>query len=174
MNEPFQLRLLRLQADLHTRLRGIREARKVLVYALRATKEAFGAQEAAIAALRPDQAGASLLFTIPPKGTWDSEWLTQYLTTTGLHIPSHTLLAPIERRGRTWAVLALRGESEPFTKEHRKALFWITQILTDVIQVLDRNRTREVRRRIERKIANREEPKDLMYHILDGLRSLTH
>jgi signal transduction histidine kinase len=174
MNEPFQLKLLRLQADLHTRLRDVRDATKALVYGLRTTREAFGAQGAAIATLKPGQASAGLIFTIPPEGTWDIELLTQYLAAARPPIPSNMLLAPIKRRGRNWAVLALRDESQPFTEEHRKALFWVTQILTDIIHVLDRNRTRDVRRKIEQKIANREDPKDLMYDILHGLRSLTH
>ena len=53
MNEQFQMNLLRLQADLHTRLRDVGDVRKALVFGLRATKELFGARDAAIAALRP-------------------------------------------------------------------------------------------------------------------------
>jgi signal transduction histidine kinase len=174
MSRQFQLELLRLQTELLTRLRGVRDARKALVYGLRATREAFGVEEAAVATLKPGQPNADLIFAMPQDGGWDLELLTQYLAGARPQIPPTTLLAPIERRGRKWAVLALRDERDQFADEHRKALFWVTHILSDMIDTLDRNRTNEVRRKIEQKIANRGEPKDLIYNILHGLRSLTH
>ncbi len=175
MNDPFQMKLLHLQADLHTRLRGVRDARKAVIYGLRKTREIVGAKEAVIATLKAGRrANAGLLFTIPEQGDWDKELLTKYLTGKRPHIPSNTLLVPIKRQGHTWAVFGLRDEDLEFTAEHLKALFQVTQTLTYIIEVVDRNRAHEVRRKIEQKIANREDPKDLIYDILHGLRSLTH
>lgn len=122
MNEQFQLELLRLQADLETRLRDVRDVRKAIVYGLRTTKEMFGAQKAAIATLKPGRAGADLVFSIPQKGNWDNALFTQYLAGTRPRIPANTLLAPVKRRGRNWAVLALRHEGRQFTAEHRQLL----------------------------------------------------
>ena len=67
----------------------------------------------------------------------------------------------------------LRCCDRPFPPEYVQALFSITQILTNIVRAVDARRARQVRRRIERKIADRQEPKDVIYDILHGLRSLT-
>ncbi len=173
MSEPSQLKLLRLQADLRTRLQDVHDVRKVLVYGLRATKELFASPEAAVATLKPGRAQANLVFTIPRSGDWDVELLTRYIRGARPEIPGHTLLAPIKRRRRCWAVLGLRYPERSFTPEERDALFVITQTLTEIIQRLDEQRSRTVRLKIERKIADHQDPKDLIYDLLHGLRSLT-
>jgi signal transduction histidine kinase len=71
-------------------------------------------------------------------------------------------------------VLALRRRSKDFTQEERQALFSITQILADIVDGVDEARLGKVRRRIEQKIADRQDPKDLIYDILHGLRTLTY
>ncbi len=173
MTEPFQLKLLRLQFDLQARLGDVHDARKVLVYGLRATKELFAAPEAAVATLKPGRAAADLAFTIPRTGEWDVELLTRYIRGARPKIPEHTLLAPVKRRRRCWTVLGLRRPDRSFTPAEREALFAITQTLTEIIQRMDEKRSRTVRRKIERKIANHQEPRDLIYDLLHGLRSLT-
>jgi len=172
MDEVFQLELLRLQADLRSRLAGVHDVRKALVYGLRVTKELFDAGEGAIAALGPSRALADQLFAVPRDSEWDQELLTGYLAAARPQIPDDVLLAPVRRRGRNWAALALRGRGRPFSEEHREALFAITAVLTEIVQRVDEKRTRQVRRKIERKIADRQEPKDLVYDILHGMRSL--
>lgn len=172
MNEIFQLELLRLQADLRARLTGVHDVRKALVYGLRITKELFGAGEGAIATIGPSRALADQLFAVPRDSDWDQELLTGYLAATRPQIPDHTLLAPVRRRGRNWAVLALRNRERPFTEEHREALFSITHVLTEIVQRVDEKRIRQVRRKIERKLADHQEAKDLIYDILHGMRSL--
>ena len=173
MSEPFQLKLLRLQADLWTRLRDGHDVRKVVIYGLRAAKELFAAPEAAAATLKPGRERADLVFTIPRSGEWDIELLTSYIRGARPKIPGHTLLAPIKRRRRCWTVIGLRRAEASFTPDEREALFAITQTLTEIIQQLDGKRSRTVRRKIERKIADHREPRDLIYDLLHGLRSLT-
>ncbi len=172
MKEPFQLRLLRLQADLRARLRDVHDARKAVVYGLRKTREVFAAPEATVAILKPGHARADLIITIPRDGAWDADLLTGYIEGTRPRIPRHTLLAPVKRRRRHWAVFALRNREQPFTAAHRQALFQVTQILTEIVQAVDEKRRRKVRWRIEHKLADRQEPRDLIYDILHGLRSL--
>jgi two-component system NtrC family sensor kinase len=174
MNERFQMNLLRLQADLHTRLRDVGDVRKALVFGLRATKELFGARDAAIAALRPGRTEAELMFAVPKTSEWDTGLLTRYIVGDRPEIPWTSLLAPVRRWERNWAVLALRAGKKEFSAEERQSLFSITQILTDIVQAVDDARMRKVRQRIEQKIADRQEPKDLIYDILHGLRSLTY
>ncbi len=173
MSEPFQLKLLRLQADLWLRLKDVHDTRKVLVYGLRAAKELFAAPEAAAATLKPGREQADMVFTIPRSAEWDVELLTRYIRGARPTIPGHTLLAPIKRRRRCWTVLGLRYADRSFTPDEREALFALTQTLTEIIRQLDEKRSRTVRRKIERKIADHQEPKDLIYDLLHGLRSLT-
>ena len=173
MSEPLQLELLRLRADLWSRLRKVHDVRKVLVYGLRATKELFAAPEAVIATLKPGSDAAHLAFTVPRFGEWDLELLTRYIRGARPEIPDHTLLAPIKRRRRCWTVLGLRAEGRSFSHEEVEALFALTRTLTAIIRQLDEKRSRTVRRKIERKIADHQEPKDLIYDLLHGLRSLT-
>jgi signal transduction histidine kinase len=174
MNERFRINLARLQADLHTRLRNVRDVRKALVFGLRATKDLFGVKEATIAALRPGRTEAELIFMIPKDSKWDGELLARYIVGDRPEIPWNTLLAPVRRWERSWAVLALRDENKQFTAEERQVLFSITQILADVVEGVDDARVRKVRQKIEQKIADRQDPKDLIYDILHGLRSLTY
>ena len=173
MNETFQLEVLRQQADLRSHLRDVHDVRKVLVYGLRVVKELFRAPEGAIATLKPGRSRADLVYTLPATGSWDEALLTQYILATRPTIPNTTLLAPVKRRGRHWAVIALRSPETPFDTEQRDALFALTQTLTEVVQGLDEKRSRKVRRKIELKIADHQEPKDLIYDLLHGLRSLT-
>jgi len=174
MRENFQMKLLRLHSDMHTRLRNVREVRKVVVFGLRATREIFGASEAAFAVIKPGETGARLLFRIPQGSEWDTGLLTEYITGKRPQIPWNRLLGPIRRRGRNWGVLALRNRKREFTTEQRQALFSVTRILTDIVQAMDEERVRVLRRRIEQKLADRQDPKDLIYDLIHGLRSLTY
>jgi two-component system NtrC family sensor kinase len=174
MSERFQIGLLRLQADLHTRLRNVRDVRKALVFALRAAKDLFHAEEVAIAAVKPGRNDAEIIFAMPKDSKWDEGFLTQYIAGSRPDIPWNNLLAPVRRWRRNWAVLALRNSGKEFTQEERQALFSVTQILTDIVDVADDARLRKVRLKIEKKIADRQDPKDLIYDILHGLRSLTY
>ncbi|MEM7351004.1 MAG: ATP-binding protein [Acidobacteriota bacterium] len=173
MNESFQLKLLRLQADLRSRLRDVHDVKKVLIHGLRVTKELFGAEEGAIATLKPGRSNATLVYALPRGGDWDAGLMTRYIQGKRPAIPETILLAPVRRRGRPWAALALRGNGRIFSPEEREALFAITQLLTEIVHGLDEKRLRKVRRKIELKIADHQEPKDLIYDLLHGLRSLT-
>lgn len=174
MGDDFQLRQLRLRADLRARLRPVRDARKAVIHGIRATRESFDVGESAVATLRPGRETTNVIYSSPRGSEWDAGLLSAYLRGRRPEIPEHTLLAPVERRGRNWAVLALRDvERGSFSAEHVQALFAVTQILTEIVRAVDEARLREVRRKIELKIADHQEPKDLIYDILHGIRSLT-
>ena len=120
MGDDFQLRQLRLRADLRARLRPVRDARKAVVYGIRATRESFDASESAVATLRPGRESATVIYSSPPNSDWDAGLLSAYLRGRRPEIPEHTLLAPVERRGRNWAVLALRDfERGSFSADRR-------------------------------------------------------
>ena len=172
-DDAFQTHFLRLQTELHRNLREMNDARKVLIYGLRTTSQLLGASEAAVAIINAGDEVPLLLHTIPRKQVWDLALLEQFLHEKQPATDHHTLLVPVRRRQRNWAVLALWREEKPFSRSEYHALFSIAQILTDAVLRVDRERLIRVRRKIERRIANREDPKDLMYNILHGLQSLT-
>jgi len=66
------------------------------------------------------------------------------------------------------------ARARPFDREDGRLLVRIAAALSDAIHEIDRDRIRDVRDRIDRKIMEQIDPKDLFYQILDGLRSLTH
>ena len=149
MHEKFQIKLLRLHSDLHTRLRNVREVRKAVVFGLRAAREVFGARDAAFAMMKPGETEARVLFRIPQESQWETAMMTAYIAGKRPQIPWNKLLGPIRRRGRNWGVLALRNPRQEFTEEQRQALFSVTQILTDIVQAVDEERVRVVCRRFE-------------------------
>ena len=83
-------------------------------------------------------------------------------------------MAPIQRRGRLWGALALRGEREFEIPSSYMALRRVANVISETIEVIDRERNIEVRSQIDRKILEQLRPRDLFYQILHGLRSLTH
>ena len=174
MADAFELRRLRLTEDLRARLSAVRESRKIAHAGLRAALELFGATEGAIATLDPARSGAETIYLTPAGSKWDERLLADYLLGKRPPIPEHTLLAPVVRRERNWAVLAVRaGGGRSFADEELRAFFALAAVVTESLARLDELRTRDVRLKIERKIAERRVPKDLMYDILHGLRSLT-
>ena len=171
--DQLQLKLLQLQTDLHDRTHELNDVRKVIVYGLRISKDMFQAEEGTLAVQRKGQARIDFLWRLPRKSEWDAALISKYISNARPSIPKHLLMAPIHRRGRPWAVLVLRDAERQFTAIDRKILFSITQTLTDIVRTIDEDRSRAVRRRIEQKIADRRDPKDLLYDLLHGLRSLT-
>lgn len=172
MRDDPQLGSLRLQERLRARLHGVQDAHRALVWTLRASKDLFAADTAAIALRRPGRHEAEVTFSLPSDAPWDLEVLSEYLAEAKPEIPPELLLGPVKRRGRNWAVLVLERR-QGFDKEQLRALFSLSHTVTDLVRRLDERRMRHVRSKIEQKIADRQEPKDVIYDILHGLRSLT-
>jgi hypothetical protein len=99
--------------------------------------------------------------------------LTAFLSNQRVSIPRNVILAPVHRRGRLWAALALRGSSE-FERPSARKLVRIAKVISESIEFIDWQRIVEVRSRMDRKIMEQLRPQDLFYQILHGLRSLTH
>jgi signal transduction histidine kinase len=83
------------------------------------------------------------------------------------------MLARIRRHGRMWGVLALRDPGKTFHWDSRQAFSSIGSLANELIDEVDRERIREVRARIDRKILEQSHPKHLSYELLHGIRSLT-
>ena len=174
MKDSFQDRLLKLQIDFHHIIRSAPDPRKFMLTGLRITRDAFDVAQAGIGILNHDQSGIDVQLSIPKNVTWEKDILFAYLAGNRPTIPDHTILAPLERRHKPWGVLALSDPNPGYTRLHIKSLFTIAQHFTDGLERLDRDRVRKVRHKIESKIAAQQNPKDLVYDILHGLRSLTN
>jgi two-component system NtrC family sensor kinase len=168
-----ELELLRFLDDLEAHLRQVRESRKALAYALRLTRDFFGAEAGVVALSRPGRAEAELLIEQPSRRNWDRAFLARFARGTHLTIPPEMILAPIQRRGRPWGSLALVRRTPPFEKGTWRWLHRATFLVSERLAQIDRDRMVEVRDRLDRKIMEQLRPKDLFYQILDGLRTLT-
>jgi signal transduction histidine kinase len=110
---------------------------------------------------------------IPRGGQWDLGLLSAFLQKQRADIPPNIIMAPVYRRGRSWAVLALRGQRKFELPSGYLALRRIAKLMSETMETIDWQRTIEVRSRIDRKILEQLRPQDLFYQILHGLRSLT-
>src|SRR4029077_811575 len=70
--------------------------------------------------------------------------------------------------------LALRGQRDFQRYSDLRALRRIAKLISESLEVIDWQRTIEVRSQIDHKIFKQLRPQDLFYQILHGLRSLTH
>ncbi|HEX5043273.1 MAG TPA: ATP-binding protein [Candidatus Polarisedimenticolaceae bacterium] len=172
MKAGHELPLFRFREALSTQLKQTRDVTKALRHSLRATREFFGASQAAIAVARPGEREAELLLTLPDGGGWDLALLAAFIGNRYPAIPPDMLVAPLRRGGRTWAAIALRGV-RPFDRGAIRPLLEIASAVSESIERIDLERMIEVRDRIDRKMMERLRSKDLFYQILDGLRSLT-
>lgn len=159
--------------ELRTGLKAMRDDQKALRFSLRLTCEYFKVQDGCLAVLLPGRSNAELASVIPRGGQWDVELLTTFLNTQRVSIPRNVIMAPIHRRGRLWAALALKGPDD-FERPAARTLSRIAKVISEYIELIDWQRIVEVRSRMDRKIMEQLRPQDLFYQILHGLRTLTH
>lgn len=160
--------------ELKNNLRAVRDDQTALKLSLRRTCEHFKVDHGCIAVATPHASRAHLIATVPRGDEWDLDCLAAFLQERRPRIPRHVIMAPIERRGRSWAVLALKGQKDFEIPASYLALRHVANVISEAIEVIDRRRNIEVRSQIDRKILEQLRPRDLFYQILHGLRSLTH
>ena len=171
---PRELEFFKFADALSRRLRPMREPRKALETALRETRDFFQATRGCIAVADGSQTTATLLFTLPREGRWDLQHLGDFIRHSRPPARADLMMAPVRRRGAAWGALALMRPDPIFDHNDRRLLVRIAAAVSESIQFIDRERMLGVRDRIDRKIMEQIDPKDLFYQILDGLRSLTH
>ena len=177
MNEPSvtprDLDLWIFLDELKSSLRAVREDQNALRLSLRRTCELFKVGDGCIATLTHDGSRGELISVIPRGGQWDLGLLSAFLQKQRADIPPNIIMAPVYRRGRSWAVLALRGQRKFELPSGYLVLRRIAKLMSETMETIDWQRTIEVRSRIDRKILEQLRPQDLFYQILHGLRSLT-
>lgn len=137
MVDGFELRGLRLKEDLRARLQAVREPRKAVLLGLRAAMELFGARDGAIATLNPARSGAERIYAAPAGAAWDDRLLGDYLLGARPAIPPGTMLVPVERRERNWAVFAIRDAGRAFDDDELRAFFSIARVGDGVSEASD-------------------------------------
>ena len=173
MNADFELRLWRFMGGLRSRLAGSRDAEQALRSALRSTTDFFDATAACLVVRVAGEARAQVRFSIPASATWDLDLPSRFLARERPVVPKDLLVVPVERRGRLWGAMIVRRQARAFDPDAHRALPSISETVSELVQRMDLERTREVRATIDRKIMEEIRPKDLFYQILHGLRTLT-
>ncbi len=156
-----------------TQFRDGRDADKVLRFALRLSLDFFGAQEGCVATVQPGGGEAKILFPAPPESWWDRSMLAGFLRGDKVRVPPELMLARIRRHGRMWGAIAVRVTGSDYHWDERQAFSSIGALANELIDQIDRERVREVRARVDRKVMEQSQPKHLFYEVLHGIRSLT-
>ncbi len=169
-----EIAALKFIDGLSAQLRDVRELQQSLRLALRSTREFFDATRGCIARLQAGRLLADPLFRLPKEANCDLDALTRFIRQEHPPVQPHMMIGALRRRGGAWGAIAVVREPLPFNREDRHLLLRIAGTLSHAIHLIDRDRIRDVRDRIDRKIMEQIDPKDLFYQILDGLRSLTH
>jgi len=168
-----ELAALKFIDGLSMHLKDVREPHKALRHALRDTQEFFQASHGCFVTLAAGRAQADLLFALPRRIDWDMDLLTRYIRHTYPAVPREMLIGSVRRRGAAWGAMGLVRPGNPFDREDRHLIARIAAILSAAVHRIDRDRLLGVRDRIDKKIMEQIDPKDLFYQILDGIRSLT-
>jgi len=161
-----------LEASVH--LDGARDADKALRGALRIAREAFEADEVCLAVPRYGERRPPIYASQPTGVDWSREPFADFLAGRRPRLGATRLFAAVERRGRTWGVLALRKREGRFERSDLRDVARVGTAISRAVQRIDRARLAEVRARIDRKMMEQLRPLDLFYQVLHGLRSLTH
>lgn len=157
----------------HNQFRDGNDADKVLRAALRLGLDLFRASEGCAVAVKPGADEARVLFGIPNDGQWDRTLLADFLHGEKVTVPPELMLARVRRFGRMWGALAVRAPATTYHWDARQGFSSIGALANEVIERIDRERVREVRERVDRKVLEQSHPKHLFYEVLHGLRSLT-
>lgn len=174
--EISELRLLRAIDELDARLGDVGDAEKALRMALRAAADLLGAPHRCTAILIPGRPEAQIESTgagDPGPLSWPAVELARFARGEKPNLPADVAVARLRRRRRPWGTMALRWPTREPAWNARHALTRLASVTNDHLERLEIRRLAEVRARIDRKIIEQLRPKDLLYQVLDGLRSLT-
>ena len=171
--DPPTTPFVRFQTEAVVHLDEVRDADRALKRALKIAREAFGADEACLATLRPGEGRARIYASLPGGALWKKEPFVPFLEGRRPRLSRTRLFASITRRTRAWGVLALRNRSRRFDRSAVRDAARMGSSLSRIIQRIDDARLAEIRARLDRKMMEQLRPLDLFYQILHGLRTLT-
>jgi signal transduction histidine kinase len=172
LRAPGEARELRALDEMRRDLRPMDDAERAARVAVRKVASLFDAERHCLALVAPGERAATLATWTGRPEDWDATLLGRFARGEAVDAPPGVALARMRRRGRAWGVMALGWEGGEPEWDLRHALSRVARGLNDVIADIERDRTVEVRARINRKIMEQLRPHDLFYQILDSLRSL--
>jgi two-component system NtrC family sensor kinase len=172
MKSHLKLGLWSTVDSLRKLLSGLRDAPAAGRYALRTALELTGSTDGCFAVLSPGRDLPEVLYRAPSPGAWDVEMLGRCLRYGPRGIPSNVYIGIVNRKERPWGILSLRDPTLSPVRHCRQAVRAIASAVSDIVTESDDRRVHEVRERIDRKLMEQYEPKDVLYTILHGLRSL--
>lgn len=172
MSDLQQLEMLRLLWSISEKLAEVREVERALARTASAAAQHFGAVGFCVVVLQPGKHAPGC--KAHTAGTsWDLQQAGRFAAGAKLPDDPTLIAARLRRRGRLWGAILLRVKSQrPWVD--RRILTRVASLLDRVVERIDREREREVRSRLDRRIRDRARPHDMFYHILDGVRVLTH
>ena len=173
LTETRELAALRLLDRLSMSLNDVADPERALRHVVRDARDFFQAAYACVATFRPGQWDAEVLFAVPKEVPWDLRTLGHFAGPRQPLLPDDLAVAVLQRRGRRWGVIALARSAHPFDRRERRLLSRVAAMASAAVHRIDKERMFDVRARIDRKVMEQLDPKDLFYQILDGLRSLT-
>lgn len=165
--------LLRFYGEVIERLDQVRNVEKVLKLSAQLALECFGADEVCVAVLSRTGGAPQLHHTRPEDAEWEAGMFEDFLDGGRPRVPHNILLARIDRRDRPWAALGLRRKSRDFNRSDLQSLAKAANAVSRLIHRIDGIRIADARFRIDRKILEQLQPRDLFYQILHSLKTLT-
>ena len=145
--------LLRRVSNFITQLGDSREVEKVIARALRLSMSFFGVPEGCVAVVHTGRRDAEILLATPTESVWDRTMLAGFLRKEEVHVGPDIMLSRVRRFGRMWGVLAVRSPRGEFSWDVRQAFSSIGAAATQLIERIEDERVREVRRRIDAAVA---------------------
>jgi signal transduction histidine kinase len=172
MQPAQQLEVFRLLRNMSGHLENVRDDERVLRFCLRATLDFFRATDGCLARLSHRDRLADIVYEVPKATQWDRELLASFLRSERPRIPFDHLIVPLWRRGRWWGALCLRRE-QSFERGDGRLLQFVADHVSAILERTDQARIHDARTRLDRKVTEQLQPRDLFYQILHLLRTLT-
>lgn len=166
---------MRAQEDLRTQLRDAVEVERAVRQALKFAAGLLRADGWCVAVLEPGEPQAAVMLggIHPPTGGWPTDELARFIRGERVELASSLAVGRLRRRRRAWGALVLHWDGGAVGWGLRTSLTKLAAVCNEALERIEARRLSHVRGRLDRKIMEQLRPKDLLYHILDGLRSLT-
>jgi signal transduction histidine kinase len=173
MKPDQQLDVFRLLRNMSGHLENVRDDERVLRFCLRATRDFFRAEDGCFARLRHGDALAEIVYEVPKASQWDRALLAAFLRAERPRVPYDHLVVPLWRRARWWGALCLRRRAGEFERGDGRLLQFVADHVSTILERTDQARIHDARARLDRKVSEQLQPRDLFYQILHLLRMLT-
>ncbi len=165
--------LLRFYREVCERLDRVRNVEKVLKLSAQLASECFDADEVCTAILSRSSGSVQVRQIQPGSAEWETRIFREFLAGKRPRVPHNVLLARINRRDRPWAAVGLRRTGRNFDRTEMISFAKAANTVSRLIHRIDSSRLADARFRLDRKILEQLQPKDLFYQILHSLKTLT-